>query len=613
MLPPLAPGDDGETSQSHTAARGDDASDLASQQQQGRQSHGHPRDEPHSTTTYHSDGAAATPRLPNLGIEAQEEELAWRYFGGDFTQSADQQDQGAHKGRRRRSTTKPRVSRPTTRRRRRQRHGERPSDRRHDDPQRVHRAARGVRERVLHFTPSWFSVVMGTGVISTLLLLLPWKPLQPGLRYPAAVWLVLDMALFLLFSAAFLARYAIYPQVLPLTIKHPQKSMFLGTVPMGLIVIISNICQLGTVQFRLGVGPTLAAAGLWWFATALSLVTAIGVPFVVTTYQSHSFSSTTAALLLPIVPPITAAATGSTIATALVDAGYTTYAFTILVVSYMVLGIGLPLALLILVLYFQRLLLFKQPPREVIISVFLPLGPCGQGGEALLHLGQVAYKLFPVISTEPGTGVPNLTLPVGQALFGAGLLGALLLWAFGIWWLFLAVATLVREVRRRRIGFNMGFWGATFPMGSMAICTARLAEALDSLALRIVYTILFLATLTVWFCVAIPTFKGFIDGSLLSRAAAPCIADLPLDPLKKEPDSDGEDDDDGNGNNDGDDDVEDGAAERRLSRDSRAPTSRPLADRDAGRGSSSTSTKHPEGAPRARDVPMSEKGAQNLM
>lgn len=216
------------------------------------------------------------------------------------------------------------------------------------------------------------------------------------------------------------------------------------------------------------------------------------------------------------------------------DVGYSTYAFTILIVPYFFLGIGLPVALIILALHFQRLLLFKQPPREVIISVFLPLGPYGQGGEALLHLREVAYRLFPIISTQPGTGVPSLNLPVGQSIFSVSLVGALFFWAFGVWWLFLAVATLVREVRSGRISFNMGWWAAVFPMASLAICTARLADALDSLALRVVYTAFFFATLAMWFTITVPTAKGFVDGSLLSREAAPCITDLPLDPLKRD-------------------------------------------------------------------------------
>lgn len=335
----------------------------------------------------------------------------------------------------------------------------------------------GIKERVLHFTPSWFSVTMGTGVQATLLNLLPWSSIHSGLRWPALCFLLGDIIIFILFLCAFFARYLMYPEVLPLTIKHPQKSMFLGTLPMGLITIISGIAQLGTTEFGLGIDFALAASGLWWAATALSLMTAIGVPFSMMTYQKHYFEGITAALLLPIVPPITAAATGSVIAEILMET-YPTYAFTIMVVSYLVLGIGLPLALLILVLYFQRLLLFKSPPRDVIISVFLPLGPCGQGGEACLHLGRVALHLFPNISRpSPPSGVPQL-FSVGQALYGAGLISAMLLFGLGIWWLAIGLFTMIRELKRGKLGFNMGWWGLTFPFASLAICTARLGEHL---------------------------------------------------------------------------------------------------------------------------------------
>ncbi|SJX66621.1 related to SSU1-plasma membrane sulfite pump [Sporisorium reilianum f. sp. reilianum] len=384
----------------------------------------------------------------------------------------------------------------------------------------------GIKERVLHFTPSWFSVTMGTGVVATLLNLLPWPSIHSGLRYPAACFLLADIVIFILFVSAFFARYLMYPEVVPLTIKHPQKSMFLGTLPMGLITIISGIAQLGTKEFELGVGFALAASGLWWGATALSLLIAIGVPFSMMTYQKHYFEGITAALLLPIVPPITAAATGSVIAEILMER-YPTYAFTIVVVSYLVLGIGLPLALLILVLYFQRLLLFKSPPRDVIISVFLPLGPCGQGGEACLHLGRVALHLFPAISTPAASsGVPQL-FSVGQALYGAGLISAMLLFGLGIWWLAIGVCTIVRELKRGKLGFNMGWWGLTFPFASLAICTARLAIELDSLTLKIVYTAFVIANISLWLYVAIPTAKGAWTGRLFN---APCLADLPLKP-----------------------------------------------------------------------------------
>ncbi len=233
------------------------------------------------------------------------------------------------------------------------------------------------------------------------------------------------------------------------------------------------------------------------------------------------------------MPPITVAAVGSTLCELLLDYGgesYDVYAWTIMCVSYLVLGIGLPLALFVLVLYFQRLLLFKSPPREIIISCMLPLGPCGQGGEACLHLGQVAYRLLPRISRPVElSGVPQL-FDIGYGLYATGLFCALALWALGVWWTVIAVLTIVRERRRGTLPFGMGWWSATFPVASMAICTARLALVLNSLAFKIAFSGWVIANLVFWTTVSIPTAKGWWTGELIQ---APCIANLPLAPRMK--------------------------------------------------------------------------------
>lgn len=126
-----------------------------------------------------------------------------------------------------------------------------------------------------------------------------------------------------------------------------------------------------------------------------------GVPWTMMTWQTHTLQQTTAMLLLPIVPAITIGNAGGPFADVLHQAAlgqryfaqnvtladrFDNLAWTIVVFSYALLGIGVLLAMSILVLYFQRLLLFKSPPREIILSVMLPLGPCGQGADGLIHL-----------------------------------------------------------------------------------------------------------------------------------------------------------------------------------------------------------------------------------
>lgn len=92
-----------------------------------------------------------------------------------------------------------------------------------------------------------------------------------------------------------------------------------------------------------------------------------------------SLSTMTAAWLLPIVAPIVAAASGAVVASTLPNPQHALYT---IVTSYVLWGIGVPMAMVTLVIYFHRLAMYKLPPREVVVSVFLPLGPMGQGGYA---------------------------------------------------------------------------------------------------------------------------------------------------------------------------------------------------------------------------------------
>lgn len=93
--------------------------------------------------------------------------------------------------------------------------------------------------------------------------------------------------------------------------------------------------------------------------------------------NERPLSSMTAVWLLPIVSCIVAASSGAIVAGVLPNEQY---ALWTVIVSYVLWGIGLPLAMMVMVIYLLRLTLHKLPPKAVIVSVFLPLGPLGQGG-----------------------------------------------------------------------------------------------------------------------------------------------------------------------------------------------------------------------------------------
>jgi tellurite resistance protein TehA-like permease len=93
--------------------------------------------------------------------------------------------------------------------------------------------------------------------------------------------------------------------------------------------------------------------------------------------KEMELSAMTAVWLLPIVSCVVAAASGAIVAEVLPDPQH---ALWTIIASYILWGIGVPMAMMITTIYFQRLSLHKLPPKALIVSVFLPLGPLGQGG-----------------------------------------------------------------------------------------------------------------------------------------------------------------------------------------------------------------------------------------
>ncbi|KAK1150041.1 Plasma membrane sulfite pump involved in sulfite metabolism [Aspergillus melleus] len=372
----------------------------------------------------------------------------------------------------------------------------------------------GWRRVVRHFTPSWFSVTMGTGIVSILLNTLPYN--GDWLRYISIVLFVFNVVLFAIGIVISVLRYTLYPEIFFLMITHPVQSMFLGTIPMGFATIINMFCYVCVPAW--GEWTRNFAWGLWIFDAVLSVVIALSLPFLLMAHGSDmQLSSMTAVWLLPIVTCIVAGSSGGIVASVLPNPQH---ALWTVICSYMLWGIGVPLAMMVLVIYLQRLTLHKIPPKGVIVSVFLPLGPLGQGGYGALKLGEVAHAIFPQTET--------LEASTGETFHSVGFLIALIMWSFGLVWLFFALASIARC---KSFPFNIGWWGFTFPLGVFAVCTCEMGAALPSRFFRILGTVLSMCVVVLWVVVSVGTLKGVWSGRLFF---APCLPVMEREPQVEE-------------------------------------------------------------------------------
>jgi C4-dicarboxylate transporter/malic acid transport protein len=360
-------------------------------------------------------------------------------------------------------------------------------------------------EAIRQFTPNWFAVTMGTGILALALTQFPLA--IPSLRSIAEGLWMLNIVLFCTFSVLYMARWIMFFDEAKQIFGHSTVSMFFGTIPMGLATIINGLLVFGVPRWGAGVIPL--AEALWWIDVAMALACGVLIPYMMFTRQQHSIDQMTAVWLLPVVAAEVAAASGGLLAPHLIDTGAQ---FVMLITSYILWAYSVPVALSILVILLLRMALHKLPHESMAASSWLSLGPIGTGALGMLVIGADAPAIFSAQGLEGIGGVAQ----------GIGLISGILFWGLGLWWMTMAVLITVRYFKAG-VPFNLGWWGFTFPIGVYALTTLKLGLLLHSTFFNVFGGVLVLVLVVMWLIVASRTLAGAYRGNLF---VSPCIASL---------------------------------------------------------------------------------------
>ncbi|KAJ3525696.1 hypothetical protein NM688_g8366 [Phlebia brevispora] len=380
-----------------------------------------------------------------------------------------------------------------------------------------------LKDCVRHFTPAWFAVIMGTGAISILFHNYPYADNSTPMKMFTYIFFFLNLALLVVFNVLTLARYIIFPDIWGIMIRHPVQSLYIGCYPMGAATLINIGVGLIYEEYSFGGrGFLYFLWACWWVDVILSFICAFALPLYRNrkTIQDHALSRMTAIWLLPVVTLIVASSSGGVLAPALLPLSEYHALLTLTLSAFMV-AVGLALAFMILTMYLLRLIVYGVPQGASVISVFIPLGPMGQGGYSILLLGQGFRTILPLknnsqVLTDAATGETINVICVCVAF---------VLWALGTMWLLYAILAVQEVLRSTRFPFKLPFWGLIFPNGVYANLTIQLYRDLDINSLRVWGAIYSGVTLCLWIIVFIRTLTMLRSGAIFE---SPCIEEIDM-------------------------------------------------------------------------------------
>jgi tellurite resistance protein TehA-like permease len=163
--------------------------------------------------------------------------------------------------------------------------------------------------------------------------------------------------------------------------------------------------------------------------------------------------------LLPVVTLIVASSTGGIIAHALQRYSLS-HAVITATCSVFLVTIGLSLALMMLTVYLLRLIVHGLPPGGTIISTFLPLGPTGQAGFAILLHGEFFQSILPL---DHGKSALLRSASSPDVIYVICVTIAFVLWSLATMWAIFAFLGVQSVFRQGQIPFKVAIWGLVFP------------------------------------------------------------------------------------------------------------------------------------------------------
>lgn len=352
-----------------------------------------------------------------------------------------------------------------------------------------------------------FVMVMGTGISSNILFAFPyearWLRICSYPMFAVACLLFVSIQALQLLNMYVFIREQSFTEYCNAYFRNLKRNVFWGTYPMGFATIINYIVSLARYEVQSTVQAKRMmrlAYVFWWYDVAISLFCAWGISFLIwqkyyfledkDEYQSLNDRMATeelkSVLLMLFIPLVVAASSSSifTMSDLFSDTFNRDIQLMTMVVTTLIWLNAIILVFIFIVIYFWSLYVNKIPPLRQVFTLFLLIGPMGQGSFGILLLTDNIRLYVDKYYSNTGQNMNYdiLLLVIPWCFKILGLMAALALLAMGFFFsvlCFISIASYFGKKVEVRVGdemkfkriynYHKGWFAMTFPMGTMSL------------------------------------------------------------------------------------------------------------------------------------------------
>lgn len=344
------------------------------------------------------------------------------------------------------------------------------------------------RERIRHFTWTWFTMTMATGGVANVLWTVPYR--FRGLYEIGTFFFILNICLFIFNATMMGLRFKFYPSTFKASILHPTESLFIPAWLISLGTIFINITQYGTTRDEAGEWLTSVMVVLFWCYCGLAVAFSCGIYLVMWSTQTFTISQMTPVWIFPAYPLLVIGPHAGILASNVEGAR----AMYIIVGGFVFQGIGFMVSLMIYAAFLYRLMTQKLPTESLRPGLFISVGPSGFTIAGLINMGQ----RLPAVVTKDFMGDGEFAAKVSMVM--ANWTG-LWLWGLAFWFFIVSAGAHWSCVRHGRMTFAMTWYSYIFPNTALTTATFAVSKALDSWTIGIMACVMTCLLILGWMLV----------------------------------------------------------------------------------------------------------------